>query len=370
MSQLEFRFFDNREKYLLFATTCSENRAIANRIGEEFPALQPRPPAVRIFQAGSGEGTLLNLVLRHLHHRWPTLPYLVTVRELDADFVRLAVRNVADRFQEHPELVMVFTNTPYGETTALPPAGPDGASVPGWQVTALEGNSSHAFERQIHRTIDFVQNRWPVDQSHRENTAGIVLFRADQRFVLDAVLPAPGEPIDEFDLVIASQAFRSRLTARQKVDWVLAPLAAKLAPQGRMIVVQSTGRDPGMDIVREIWPGESPFLSSRGSLTRALTGLFEQQGSGLVCLDLPPDRAEFSFELKLNPEDVSSSIGTSTLLAAWNAAAYVAQIDEPRLTQAMSDSQYLDATRRSLTDHRGLWFRNECFVVARDTAPH
>jgi hypothetical protein len=53
------------------------------------------------------------------------------------------------------------------------------------------------------------------------------------------------------------------------------------------------------------------------------------------------------------------------LLAAWNAAAYVAQIEDERLNEAMSHEGYLKATRKVLRKHDGLWFNNECLVVAR-----
>ena len=62
-----FRFFDNREKYLLFVTTCSEKWAIGQRIGAELPALTPAPPALRVFDAGTGDGTVMASVLRQLH---------------------------------------------------------------------------------------------------------------------------------------------------------------------------------------------------------------------------------------------------------------------------------------------------------------
>ena len=39
-----FRFFDNREKYLLFVTTCSEKWAVAERVGRELERLRPTPP--------------------------------------------------------------------------------------------------------------------------------------------------------------------------------------------------------------------------------------------------------------------------------------------------------------------------------------
>jgi hypothetical protein len=58
-----FRFFDNRQKYLLFVSTCSEKTDVAHRISLELGNLQPTPPALRIFDAGVGDGTVLARVM-------------------------------------------------------------------------------------------------------------------------------------------------------------------------------------------------------------------------------------------------------------------------------------------------------------------
>lgn len=55
-----FRFFDNRQKYLLFVNTCSEKWVIARRIAMELEKITPKPPAVRIFDAGVGDGTVVS----------------------------------------------------------------------------------------------------------------------------------------------------------------------------------------------------------------------------------------------------------------------------------------------------------------------
>ena len=65
------------------------------------------------------------------------------------------------------------------------------------------------------------------------------------------------------------------------------------------------------------------------------------------------------------PSEVSESIGTSTAFAAWNAAIYVAQIEDDRLGSVVSDSRYLDATREVLRKHGGLWFHDESYVISR-----
>ncbi len=55
-----FRFYDNREKYLLFVTTTSEKAEVATRIGASSTQLKPTPPALRVFDAGTGNGVVLS----------------------------------------------------------------------------------------------------------------------------------------------------------------------------------------------------------------------------------------------------------------------------------------------------------------------
>jgi hypothetical protein len=73
----------------------------------------------------------------------------------------------------------------------------------------------------------------------------------------------------------------------------------------------------------------------------------------------------FRYEMHTLPNEISSAIGTSTLMAAWNAAVYVAQIEERRLDQAMHEGRYLDATCEVLQEHGKLWFQNESYVISR-----
>src|ERR1700687_3408352 len=51
-----FRFFENRQKYLLFVHTCGEKRGVAERVRLELGGLHSRPPALRVFDAGVGDG--------------------------------------------------------------------------------------------------------------------------------------------------------------------------------------------------------------------------------------------------------------------------------------------------------------------------
>ena len=72
-----FRFYDNRQKYLMFVNTCSEKRVVAERVTQELANIHPRPPALRVFDAGIGDGTVLSRVMRSMHQRFETLPFYV-----------------------------------------------------------------------------------------------------------------------------------------------------------------------------------------------------------------------------------------------------------------------------------------------------
>jgi hypothetical protein len=116
-----FRFFDNRQKYLLFVNTCSEKWVVAQRVALELGNIYPRPPAIRIFDAGVGDGTVLTRVMRAMHQRFPTLPSYIVGKEISLEDVRLVLDKMPDRLFEHPATVLVMTNMYYSEAPWLVP---------------------------------------------------------------------------------------------------------------------------------------------------------------------------------------------------------------------------------------------------------
>lgn len=366
-----FRFYDNRQKYLMFVTTTAEKWAVVEHIEPELDRLRPTPPCLRVFDAGVGDGTVLSGVLRRLHERFPTVPFLVVGKEISLEDVRLSLDNMPDRLVEHPETVLVFTNLYYYEAPYLEPAKATENELVRLDVR-LSGTTSSDFERQIRALQDDIADLWQVVPSPKTGNPRYVtptvltVSRQDRAFVLDSVMPKPG-PDMEYDLVLAVQPYRARLAAERKVDYVLGPMAEALAECGVMIGVQATGQDPGMDIVREVWPTERPFQTPGPTLVRLLMErlaktqperrYLERTGAGETGL--------FRYHMHTMPSELGESIGTSTLMAAWNAAVYVAQIDDERLNAAMSDNRYLAATAEVLERYGGLWFIDEIFSVQR-----
>ena len=369
--QRNFRFFDNRQKYLLFVNTCSEKWVIANRVGLELANIHPRPPAVRIFDAGVGDGTVLLRVLRAMHDRFPTMPFYAVGKEISLEDVRLALQKMSDRFFEHPATVLVLTNLAYADAPWLAVKSLSEASSLVWHEVPLTGNSAYRFEQQITDLVPFLAQNWRAGVNAKtgnpryERPVVLVLYREDHKFLLDPIIPRPGGTVANYDLVIASQPYRARAPLEFKAKRVIAPLAKALGPGGRLIAIHSHGNDPGMDVIQKIWPGDHPFVHDRHQILKTVKHELGPAGRDLNFNAYADNRSLFRYDMHTLPSEITGSIGTSTLLAAWNAAIYVAQVEDDRLTDAVVSGRYIEATGEVLRDRGGLWFYDESYVISR-----
>ncbi|HUK02241.1 MAG TPA: hypothetical protein VLW26_08195 [Steroidobacteraceae bacterium] len=366
-----FRFYDNRQKYLAFVNTCNEKSAVARRAIQELTHLRPTPPAVRLFDAGMGDATVLSRLMRGTHHLFPTVPMSIVAKEISLEDVRLGLDKMPDRFQEHPATVLVLTNLNYAEAPRLMPRDAALSAALNWQEVRLTGNSAHEYAEQIEELGPTLAYGWQTKPSPKSGNpifvrpSVLVVYREDHKFLLDGVIPKPGRIFENYDLIIASQPWRARMSAEFKAQRVLAPLARSLAPGGRLLAIQSAGKDPALEIIQKLWPQESPFAVDRHQLLGALKNELGRDARDYSLTALPDDKAIFRYEMHTLPSEIGDRIGTSTLFAAWNAAIYVNQIEDERLDSVVQNGAYLDATQQVLQKYGGLWFNDETFVVSR-----
>ncbi|MEP7306782.1 MAG: hypothetical protein ABJA98_14800 [Acidobacteriota bacterium] len=368
--QTPFRFYDNRQKYLAFVNTCNEKSVVARRAAKELRVLKPKPPALRLFDAGMGDATVLTRLMGSVHREFPTVPLLAVAKEISLEDVRLGLEKMPDRFREHPHTVLAVTNLSYMEAPQLR-ARVGCAAELSWHMVPLRGQSTYEYIEQIEALGPMLSQQWQTRPNPKTGNptvvrpSVVVLYREDHEFILDTVIPTPHAPIGGFDFVLASQPWRARTSAAFKARNVLAPLVRSLRPGGRLLTVQSYGQDPGLEIVQRLWPSENPFQVGRHQLVEALQTELGPELEQFVVNDLPDDEAVFQYQMHTLPSEIGDRIGTSTLFAAWNAAIYVNQIEEERLDPVVTTGSYLDATQAVLHQHGGLWFNDEAFVVVR-----
>ena len=366
-----FRFFDNRQKYLLFVSTCSEKEVISKRIGMELGHIKPKPPAIRIFDAGMGDGTVLAGVMREMHHRYPTMPFYISGKEISLEDVRICLSKMSDRLFEHPASVLVFTNLFYSEAPWLKPKSMASSNSMVWKEVALQGGSSHEFAEQLNELRGFLDENWQAGHSPKtgnpiyERPTVLIIYREDHKFLLSDVIPKQDVKKADYDLVLASQPYRLRVSSEVKSRNVLLPLVRSLGRGGRLIGIHSSGDDPGHQILKEIWPNDNPFVSDRHSLLKAVKNELGSDARHYNIKANSDNRSIFKYTMHSLPSELEASIGTSTLFAAWNAATYVGQIDEQRLESAMKSVDYLSITQKALKKYGGLWFNDESYTISR-----
>jgi hypothetical protein len=365
MSKEAARFFDTRAAYLMFVTATDEKSVVAARIASEVSHLEIGEPGLRVFDAGMGDGSLLTHLMRYVHDQLPYIPWLIVSKEISIEDVRQALARLADRLLEHPELVFVVTNHHFRDAPSL---RYDEGTV--WREVALEGDTTHDFLGQIEALYAQLAVDWRVTTSPVTGNplplqpAVLIIYRADRKFLLRSLIPDRADHKREYDLIIASQAHRARTPVTRKVRTVFVPLARALAPMGRLVVVQAKGNDPGLEIIRSVWPGEEPFPHPRQLLlTEAQRQLSDHEDLEFPVLS--DSDSIFRFHLHTMPSEEAEHIGTSSIVAAWNAATYVAQIDDERLAAATAAGEYLTATRRVMQRHGQIWWNDEAFLIIR-----
>lgn len=367
-----FRFYDNRQKYLTFVNTCNEKWKVAERAAHELKHVRPKPPAFRLFDAGMGDGTVLSHLMRAMHRRFPAMPFFIVGKEISLEDVRLGLEKLPDRFVEHPASVIIMTNLYYAEAPWLMPKDVANAAALNWLEVPLHGTSAHEYDEQLRALDKDMVDGWQVKASERTGNplyvrpSVLVIYREDQRFLLDGVIPHRGLASGgDYDLVLAVQPWRARMDAEFKINSVLSPLVRSLRPGGRVLTVQSFGEDPGLELIRKVWPDEDPFKVNRHELIKTLKANLGRNARHYNFNAGSDTKSLLRYRMHTLPTEIDEAIGTSTLFAAWNAAIYVGQIEDDKLEPVVSSGDYLRATGEILRKHSGIWFNDETFVVSR-----
>ena len=363
----EVRFFDNRQRYLLFVTTTNEKAVIAEKLSHIINELKPVKPALKIFDAGVGDGAVLMNVLRIAHQKFPTVPFYVSCKDVSMEDARITIEKLADRFVEHPNMVFTISNLHYSEAGHLKSNNESKQQNMNWSSIALDGDSSFGFYEQLRQLGPLLKENWRVEENKQgnttyENPSVICIYRKDHEFTLDQIIPTKKDSINEFDLVIVSQAYRSRASVEKKVNNVIKPMVSLLAPNGKMVAFHSYGNDPGLNAINQLWPDENPFPNKGHDIIQYMKNNLDSEFNGKIHFREPEI---FEYKLRSQPNEINSGIATSLVFSAWNACTYVAQISDQMVKEKEADQSYIKCIEDIIRDHDGLWFYDEMLVADR-----
>ena len=363
-----FRFYDNRQKYLLFVTTTNEKNQIADAIRPHVKKIKPQKPGIKIFDAGMGDGSLLMNVMRQCHQARPNIPLLVATKEISIEDVRLGLEKLPDRFVEHKNTVFVISNLHYAEAANLKSKNETKQKKINWNVIKLKGDTSIEFAQQLRKQNEFLEKKWNIEINKKSGNhtykepSVIVIYREDQEFNVNELIPTKNNSENKFDLIIASQPYRSRISAEKKSKYVIEPMIQALKPKGKLLTIHASGKDPANEIVRKIWPKENPFPSLGNSIISYLKKNLDKELLSNLSFG---EKRIIKCKLRALPTEISGGIATSLVFSAWNASIYVNQMDDEKVMKVEKTKNYEKIVQNVVSKNKGLYFNNEIFVIEK-----
>ncbi|MCC5983010.1 MAG: hypothetical protein JJU42_01485 [Rhodobacteraceae bacterium] len=366
-----FAIHEQRHRSHVFAATTNESWVQADMIVTDL--LQDPPPetGLRLFYSPMDNGVTLTRVLRAIHARHPGLPILVVMKGWGLEDLRNTMGRMIDRLIEHPQLVFVLTNLYTREAVHLKKTAAEGPRDLAWHEIGLTGRVSYDYQLQLADLFPRIAPEWCVRQGPDDfpvysRPSVVTIMRADQRKAIAHLLPRPDGPPLAFDYAFLNHPYLHSHTMKFRVDYILAPIISHLAPGGRMKVVQSLGSDPAHEIIQSVWPNEPLKPVSRHDIISALRKARPDLMRGASLRGLTDARSLYRFDMHTLPTITGSDQPDLSLQGAWSNAVYFARVREQLVEAVMrSGTDYLDATRKVLLRHRGLWFVNEAFEVQR-----
>ena len=333
------------------------------------------PPALRLFDAGMGDATVLARLMRSAHASWPAVPQLVVAKEISREDVRLGLEKMADRFLEHPTTVLVVTNLHYADAPALRPRNAGGRRRASTGrccgSRATPRTSTRGRSTGWVRCSTTAGPRGPAKRSGNPvyvRPSVLVIYREDHAFLLDAVIPRPGIAADRLRL-------HPRLTTLAgahvgAVQGGQGAAAAGAAPRTRRPAAGRSSRAatiPDSRSCARCGPARSPFQVDRHKLLAELRNVRSgadaaqlldarsarqrSASSATRCTRCPPRSATASAPRCCSPPGTRPSTSTRSKTSGSAKWSRTAGISTPR--------------RRVLRRHGGLWFNDESFVVSR-----
>ena len=339
MGKKKSNFFDSRDKYLSFINSTNEKSKIAFEIATYLKKTKIKGDAFKIFDAGTGDGTIISTLLSAVHDKFPEDPIIVVGKEISIDDINALLSYLGYRFYEHKNLVFCVTNVSYQDIYN------QNFDDCNFLKKELTGNSSFSFNQQLMSMSEVIKKNWELKEDSTSTVlrpkqkSFMAIYRKDQKISLNHLIPKNLKDIPKlYDFVIASQAFRLRSPYQRTLNLVLLPLLKMLDKKGQLFFIYSSGNDFTKKILNQFFPKITPYQYNdpRAFISHISNSIpsFRKKYKVSVSSFL------FSFlNISLSSKRKFSPMNS---LGLWNAITYVGQISEDEQKKISINVNFLD----------------------------
>ena len=356
------RFYDSRLSYLSFVQNTNEKKIISKKI---YPYIEklPKKKVTRFLDAGIGDGTITSNIIKRFHDVHPNSLLLITGKEISFEDVFNSLIKFPDRFVEHPKLAITLTNMKFAELGLLSPTNENLPIIK--KNIVLKGKNAYEFEQQLEKLDNFINKNWGFDIDDNGRTAYvrpclINIYREDCKELIEKNIPKTHKK-NEYDFILASQAYRSRSLTKSKIANVIKPLACALKKNGTLIITHSAGNDSVTSILNNRFVKADLFPDDGRSILKFINQNKSLNGNTYQ-FSKPKN---YSYSFRKIPSEIVNQMSSSSLDSKISNLFYIGQLSNDEKNLILDDQKKINKLKKLILNQDRIIFNNEIFSIKK-----
>ena len=360
------RFFDDRLKYLSFIQNTSEKKAISQKLYPHVDDLSQNKSYLRILDAGTGDGTIKSNVIKSFHRYHPYTSLLITGKEISYEDLKNTLEKMPDRFVEHPNLMITMTNVKFAELGLIETSKKiKNKKVKEFNLI-LKSDNSFDFHSQITGNAlgNFIKKNWGIEIDSKSRTSYsnpciIRVYREDHEKHFKQFVKNDYKN-NNYDLIIASQAYRAASSVGVKVKNVIGPLMRLLNKSGKLLVTHSIGGESIQKILKMAFKDKEAFPNTAKDIIDYLKN--NPVGDNNYSFSKP---ISYSFNFKKAPDQTVTELFGHNTDAKWANIVYVGQIPDKDIQALEKNTRLYNKVKKEIDNSGEIQFKNEIFSIKK-----
>ncbi len=356
------RFYDSRLSYLSFVQNTNEKKIISKKI---YPYIEklPKKKVTQFLDAGIGDGTITSNIIKKFHDVHPNSLLLITGKEISFEDVFNSLIKFPDRFVEHPKLAITLTNMKFAELGLLSPTNENLPIIK--KNIVLKGKNAYEFEQQLEKLDSFINKNWGFDIDDNGRTAYvrpclINIYREDCKELIEKNIPKTHKK-NEYDFILASQAYRSRSLTKSKIANVIKPLACALKKNGTLIITHSAGNDSVTSILNNRFVKADLFPDDGRSILKFINQNKSLNGNTYQ-FSKPKN---YSYSFRKIPSEIVNQMSSSSLDSKISNLFYIGQLSNDEKNLILDDQKKINKLKKLILNQDRIIFNNEIFSIKK-----
>lgn len=361
------KFFDNRMRYLLFTQNTNEKMRFCELALPYIKKIKNNKSCIKVLDAGIGDGTIACNIIKTFHKFHADKMLALTGKEISFKDVKNTLEKLSDRFIEHPKLLITLTNVKYSEIHLVNNFSDIEHKSAKILKIELTGDSSYDFHNQLTGSaVDkFISRHWGISlddfgKSSYDSPCIMKIYRRDQENNILSNYTSC-RTANYYDLIIASQAYRSRSTTAQKIKLVISPLIKLLNTSGTLLVTHSIGGEIISELMKTFFDKIDPFPIKANDLINKLQDNLNNKED--VYFFSKPVTYEFNYSK--SPLNSATQLFGREIDEKTDSVLYFAQLTDEEVRDVYKDKMLWLKLQECIRNHNDLNFLNEFFTIQK-----